>query len=128
MGIEWGLAGSVMLSGLTIVFLILIILIATVEITGRVVKSAEKKSGPPAAQPTPVPAQKPAPESAPAPAVQTGIEEETVAVISAAVYSCLESSGGAAAYAIKSISRGHAAGGGRPVWGFAGMQHNTRPF
>jgi sodium pump decarboxylase gamma subunit len=122
LGINWGQAGSVILSGLVIVFLILIILIAAVELTSRLVKSAEKKTQ--AAAPAPV---KAAPVAAPAPLVQAGIEEETVAAISAAVYTCLEgaSGAGAPAYAIKSIAR---ASGVRPVWGFAGMRENTRPF
>jgi sodium pump decarboxylase gamma subunit len=122
LGIDWGQAGSVILSGLVIVFLILIILIAAVELTSRLVKSAEKKTQ----QSAPAPV-KTAPVAAPAPLVQAGIEEETVAVISAAVYSCLESASGASApaYAIKSINR---AAGVRPVWGFAGMRENTRPF
>jgi sodium pump decarboxylase gamma subunit len=120
LGIDWGQAGSVILSGLVIVFLILIILIAAVELTSRLVKSAEKKT--PAAPPAPV---KAAPVAAPAPFVQAGIEEETVAAISAAVYSCLDSGPSVPAYTIKSISR---ASGARPVWGFAGMRDNTRPF
>jgi sodium pump decarboxylase gamma subunit len=123
LGINWGQAGSVILSGLVIVFLILIILIAAVELTSRLVKSAEKKTQ--AAAPAPVLA--PPTVAAPAPFVQAGIEEETVAAISAAVYCCLENAtgAGAPAYAIKSISR---ASGVRPVWGFAGMRENTRPF
>jgi sodium pump decarboxylase gamma subunit len=122
LGINWGQAGSVILSGLVIVFLILVILIAAVELTSRLVKSTEKKTQ--AAAPAPVTA---APVAAPAPLVQAGIEEETVAAISAAVYCCLENATGASApaYAIKSISR---ASGVRPVWGFAGMRENTRPF
>jgi sodium pump decarboxylase gamma subunit len=125
LGIDWGQAGSVILSGLVIVFLILIILIAAVELTSRLVKSAEKKTQ--TSAPAPVKTA-PAPvKTASAPVVQAGIEEETVAVISAAVYSCLENAPGvsAPAYAIQSISR---ASGVRPVWGFAGMRENTRPF
>lgn len=121
MSVDWGLAGSTTLSGLAIVFIALIILILAVMITGKIVNSVAGKSG--ASTPSPKAA---APKLVP-PAVQTGIEEETVAAISAAVYSCLDAvpENKGVSYAIKSISR---AAGGRPVWGFAGMQQNTRPF
>lgn len=129
MNFDWELAGAVILSGLAIVFMILILLIWMVMITGKIVNSASKTTATPAAAPKPAaPAVKPAVSAAPtAPVVQSGIEEETVAAISAAVYSTLNtaSSSGDVSYVIKSISR---ATGGRPVWGFAGMQHNTRPF
>lgn len=121
MNVDWGLAGAVILSGLAIVFIVLIVLILLVMLTSKIVNSATEKSAATAARLV-GPATKPA-----VPVVQSGIDEETVAVISAAAYSYLniagENKGGN--YAVKSISR---ATGGRPVWGFAGMQQNTRPF
>lgn len=58
------------------------------------------------------------------PVVQAGIEEETVAAIMAAI-SCMTEPDSGARYVVKSISRSKSE---RPVWGFAGIQQNTRPF
>jgi 2-oxoglutarate dehydrogenase E2 component (dihydrolipoamide succinyltransferase) len=136
------------------VFLILIILIVCVNITGRIVRgssqAAKAKAEPakaasapaaapaPAVQPAPAAVPAPAVQAAPAaPAVQAGIDDETVAVISAAVYAGLGTEAPAdpfAAYRIQSIAQApaataeSAAPAERPVWGFAGMRHNTRPF
>lgn len=124
MNVDWTLAGAVVLSGLVIVFLILIILIFAVELVSRLVTGAEKATRHAAPSetkpliPAPMPAQNPV-------SVAQDIEEETAAVISAAVYSYINETAPGAAYAIKSITRST---GKRPVWGFAGMQQNTRPF
>lgn len=124
MGVDWVLAGSVVLTGLVLVFVILIVLIMVVELTSRIVNSAEKGSGaaPAKAESAAVVVQNTA--ALQAPRVQAGIEEETVAAIMAAV-SCMADSVSGTKYAVKNISR---ATSGRPVWGFAGMQQNTRPF
>lgn len=120
------MAGSVILSGLVIVFLILIFLIWCVHLTGKAINGTNRqpagnsRPAPPAGNAMPV-----VPASPAAPVVQQGIEEETVAAISAAVYCCMAEADPGVSYAIKSINR---VTGGRPVWGFAGMQQNTRPF
>lgn len=126
---NWNLAGAVILSGAVIVFLILIILILVVTVTGRIM-NREKEKPQPQASPPAAPAT--APKSAPAPMpvpkvpnVQAGIGEETVAVIAAAVAAVMDEESPGAAYAVTEIKRQR---GERPVWGFAGMQQNTRPF
>lgn len=59
-----------------------------------------------------------------APAIEAGIDEETVAAIMAAI-SCMTDSESGTTYAVRSINRAQS---GRPAWCFAGMQQNTRPF
>lgn len=123
MNIDWGLAGAVILSGLIIVFVILIILILCVMATGKIVVRAGQKAS---FAKSPAEPESSAPVLRPAASLNAvGIEEETVAAISAAVYSYMDITSPGVSYAIKSISR---ATGKRPVWGFAGMQQNTRPF
>lgn len=133
MSVDWGLAGAVVLTGLVLVFAILIVLICVLVLTGRIVGSTADKSVTStgaASKPAPPVLSVPKPVAvvpAPKPVVQDGIEDETVAVIMSAVYTSLGGSTGdnGVSYAIQSIKR---ATGGRPVWGFAGMQQNTRPF
>ena len=58
--------------------------------------------------------------------VEDGIEEEVVAVISAAIAAMMSAEGvPAGSYAVKSVKRAREA---RPAWAMAGMQQNTRPF
>lgn len=121
---NWSLAGSVVLSGLVIVFIVLIILIGVVNLTGRLTGAMSK----PAPKPAPVPAMPAVSPIAPpvsAPAVEQGIGGETVAVISAAVAAMMDEQAPGTAYAVTGIQHART---NRPVWGFAGMQQNTRPF
>lgn len=119
MSIDWSLAGAVILTGLVLVFVVLAILIVIVNITGRMVHGASMKQTAPAPGPVSVT------QASPVPAVQSGIEEEIVAVIAAAASSYMEATEPGKSFAVTSISRSQ---GPRPVWGFAGMQQNTRPF
>lgn len=119
-----------MLSGMTIVFIALVVLIALVALMGKVFGVAKKQpaavpasAGPSAPAAAPAPAVRPA---TPVMAVQSGVGEEAVAAISAAVAVVMGESGAPGGdYAITSIRRSKDL---RPVWGFAGMQQNTRPF
>lgn len=126
---DWNLAGAVILSGLVIVFAILIILILVVVVTGNLMNRNATKPKPPApppasATPTPPPAaSQPAPPSSAS--IVPGVSGETVAVISAAVAAIMDETAPGTPYAITGIQRDR---GSRPVWGFAGMQQNTRPF
>ena len=113
--------GEVVIPGLLITFIALIILIFAVWVMGRIF-SAKKKTDKPAPQAPAAPAAKAA---APAPVVASGISGETVAAISSAVACYMEESAPGVSYAIRSIGRPRES---RPVWGFAGMQQNTRPF
>ena len=111
MNVDWSLAGAVVFSGLIIVFFLLCILIGAVTLIGNIIDRSQKKGDD-------------VPSAIPAPAIETGIAEETVAVISAAIQCMSETSPGTT-YKIASINRHTST---RPVWGFAGMQQNTRPF
>lgn len=91
---------------------LLVILIWLVILTVRVMNGTRnKKAGMPALAGVSV--------------ARDGISEETVAAISAAVYAYMSETEPGALYRIAGISR---TAGVRPVWGFAGMQQNTRPF
>jgi len=123
--------GEVVIPGLLIVFLALIILICVVTLMGRFLSASSKKKADKKTPQAPVnaaPAQTSARASAvqsAAPNVAAGIPGETVAAISAAVACYMQESAPGVSYAIQSISRPRES---RPVWGFAGMLQNTRPF
>ncbi|HHY52967.1 MAG TPA: OadG family protein [Clostridiales bacterium] len=124
--------GEVVIPGLLIVFLALVIMIYLVMLASRIIgamvnKKAAKQVAPQAsvgAAPVQATAPAPAVRNA-APAVAAGIPGETVAAISAAVACYMQESAPGVSYAIQSISRPRES---RPVWGFAGMLQNTRPF
>ena len=122
--IDWNLAGTVIFSGLLIVFIVLGLLIYIVYAMGKLLgsKKAESQPGPVHAAAAPAPVR-----GIPAPAVQAGTPLETVAAISAAVAAYMEEAAPGVPYAVKSIRR-QPTQGARPVWGFAGMRQNTRPF
>ena len=116
----------VLITGLVVVFLMLIALTLIIKIYGTIVYnvSNRKKEAPksePVSAPAPLPQK--AVVTAPAPAVEDGIPGEVVAAIAAAVY-CVE---GVSFSAVKSIRRAKA-GGSRSAWGMAGVLDNTRPF
>lgn len=121
---EKGIASAkVVLTGFVVVFAVLILLIFIIKIYGGIVTKAQqsgKKKVVEKEKATPVPA-KPV-SSAPAPAVQDGVNEEVVAVISAAVATMYGSPEKARIKSIKKSS------GGRSAWANAGLLDNTRPF
>lgn len=103
---------TVLLTGLAIVFIMLIALTFIIKGYGSAVKQLQDKLG-----------GKPSlPVSTGSPVVQEGIPEEVVAAISAAVYMMY----GTSATQIKSIRR--AAPSSRSAWRMAGLLENTRPF
>lgn len=117
-----GDAGMTVLIGLVVVFAALILLTLIFVLFGRVASAGSrgKQEEKPAA---PVPAVKAAPAvTAPAPQVQSGISEEVVAAIAAAV-ACMAPDG--KRYAVRSVRR---AGGDRSAWAAAGLAESTRPF
>jgi sodium pump decarboxylase gamma subunit len=116
--------GEVVIPGLLIVFIALIVLIFVVLIMGRIL-SAKTKTDTPAPQVSVDNATPAVQTAAPAPVVAAGIPGETVAAISAAVACYMHESAPGVSYTIQSISRPRQS---RPVWGFAGMLQNTRPF
>lgn len=124
---DFVLAGTVILSGVGIVFLVLVVLTLIVSLFGKVMSRGSSK---PDAGTTKVvsapPPQKAAPTAPPAPmqASQDDIPEEVIAVISAAVSAVMGSEG----FVIKSVKRAKEAAGSRNPWSLAGMMHNTAPF
>lgn len=118
---------SVVITGIVVVFIALILLILFVSLYGKIFecinKSVEKKKE--AAKAAKADAPKPAPKpSAPAaPVIEDGIEEETVAVIMAAI-SAMESTSGKK-LVLRSVKTAKPQ---RPVWSAAGITENTRPF
>lgn len=121
-----GLSLVVLISGLLVVFLVLILLTALIWLYGNIVSNisgkggtkqnkAEKKPEPVAAPKAIAPVKKASAEAKP------GIPGEIIAVIAAAVAS-LE---GGSKYVIRGVKRSKPS---RSAWGTAGVMDNTRPF
>lgn len=123
---EKGIASAkVVLTGFVVVFVVLILLIFIIKIYGGIVTKAQQ-TGKKKKKVVEKQEVKSAPSSpvtaAPAPAVQDGVSEEVVAVISAAVATMYGSPEKARIKSIKKSS------GGRSAWANAGLLDNTRPF
>ena len=119
--------GTVVITGISIVFGVLVLLYLLITLEGVIFTAIdnkkkgikpEKKAPVAAAKPTPAPAAKAAVKTA---AVEQGIPGEIIAVISAAV-AAME---GGSRYTIRSLSRVKQ---GRSAWGGAGVASNTEPF
>ncbi len=120
---------SVVITGMSVVFIALILLVLFVSIYGGIFNKANKKkqakqeAEKKAAEAekvtaAPVKVQQPA-----APEVQDGIEEEIVAVIAAAVAAMGAQSG--KKLVVRSVKRSISQ---RDAWSAAGLADNTRPF
>ncbi len=116
----------VLISGLLVVFLVLILLTGLIWLYGAVVSNISGKGG----KKQDKTEKKPQPVAAPkaatsvkkaAPASKAGIPGEIIAVIAAAVAS-LE---GGSKYVIRGVKRSKSS---RSAWGTAGVMDNTRPF
>ena len=105
-------------SGLSIVFIALIVLIISVSLISLALKRNKNQSSVKSIVTTPQPDKKILP------VVEDGISDEVVAVIAAAI-AAMSSETEGTTYAIRGIKAIRTA---RPVWAFAGMQENTRPF
>ncbi len=107
--------------GISLVFLILVILTLVILLQGKIFDSLAAGKKQKAAAAAPAAPQKAAPAvPAPAPAIEEGIPPEVVAAIAAAVAS-LE--GGK--YTLRSLTR---VKDGRGAWGLAGAVSGTEPF
>lgn len=128
------LAMTVLITGLVVVFCVLILLTFIIKGYSTLIynaqnkkkgnkgsgsKKMEQKKEAPKPQVTKAVTQSP---SAPVKA-ETGIPGEIIAAISAAI--AVMNDGTGTSYTIKSVKR---AAGSRPVWGTAGLMENTRPF
>ena len=123
-----GTVASVVITGIVVVFIGLVLLILLVSIYGKIFdvinsraarKAEEAKKAAEAAKAV----AKPEPITAAAPVVEDGIEEETVAVIMAAI-SAMSSAEGKK-LVLKSVKTAKPQ---RPAWSTAGIIDNTRPF
>lgn len=123
-----GTVASVVITGIVVVFIGLVLLILLVSIYGKIFdvinsraarKAEEAKKAAEAAKA----ATKPEPAKVAAPVVEDGIEEETVAVIMAAI-SAMSSAEGKK-LVLKSVKTAKPQ---RPAWSTAGIIDNTRPF
>lgn len=123
-----GTVASVVITGIVVVFIGLVLLILLVSIYGKIFdvinsraarKAEEAKKAAEAAKA----ATKPEPVKVVAPVVEDGIEEETVAVIMAAI-SAMSSAEGKK-LVLKSVKTAKPQ---RPAWSTAGIIDNTRPF
>ncbi len=116
------LATTVVLVGLSIVFITLIGLTLVFMLYGKIVNNVVNKKKD---EPTPPAPTKAAVKSAPvaSPAVETGIGDDVIAAIAAAVACMMGDS--TSGYTIRSVKR---AVPSRKVWQAAGIMQNTRPF
>ena len=98
----------VTITGIVLVFLILVLLMAIITLEGKIFDAMNsKKAAAPAA----------APAKAAAPQVEAGIPGDVVAAIMAAIYSM-----GNGKYVLKAVRRG------KNGWGKAGVNDTTAPF
>lgn len=115
----------VTLTGIVLVFAILVLLMAIIMLEGKIFDSMDKKKAAAKAAPkapaAPAPAAKAAaaqaPAAAPAPQVEAGIPGDVVAAIMAAIHAM-----GNGKYVLKAVRRGNNG------WGKAGVNDTTAPF
>ena len=117
----------VTITGIVLVFAILVLLMAIITLEGKIfdamngkkaVAKAVAKAAPKAAAKPAAPAAKPVAAQAPAaPQVEQGIPADVVAAIMAAIYSM-----GNGKYVLKAVRRG------KNGWGKAGVNDTTAPF
>ena len=114
-----GTVASVVITGIVVVFIGLVLLILLVSIYGKIFDVINSRAARKAEE------AKKAAEAAKAvaPVVEDGIEEETVAVIMAAI-SAMSSAEGKK-LVLKSVKTAKSQ---RPAWSTAGIIDNTRPF
>ncbi len=123
---------AVVITGLAVVFIGLILLIALVWLYGKIFQvindKAAKKAAAAAAAKSEAKTEK-APAPAPAPVIEDGIEEEVAAVIAAAISAYGAQTG--KKLAVRSIRSADGGSGSRRVrnaWGAAALSEATRPF
>ena len=111
----------VTITGIVLVFLILILLMAIITLEGKIFdsmnakkKAAKEAAKAPAAQPA-APVQQAA--AAPAPQVEEGIPGDVIAAIMAAIHAM-----GNGKYSLKAVRRS------KNGWGNAGVNDTTAPF
>ena len=109
----------VTVTGIVLVFLILVLLMAIITLEGKIFDGLASKKKAAASKPA-APAKPAAPvqqAAAPAPQVEEGIPGDVVAAIMAAIYAM-----GNGKYTLKAVRRG------TNGWGKAGVNDTTAPF
>lgn len=112
---------SVVVTGLTVVFLALILLIIFISLFGKIFDGINKAQAKKMEKQKAAPVEK-APSAKAVPVVEDGIDEETVAVIMAAVSAMNSTSKG---FAVKSIKKSAGITNG---WARAAALEGTKPF
>lgn len=121
---DWGTTWSVVITGLLVVFCILIILTLIIFGYGTLVyKIQNRKKDPPVPKTPDQPEAKEVVNVQEASVQEEGISGEIIVAIAAAVATTGQRTG--TSYSIRSVRR---SAGTRPVWGAAGLMENTRPF
>lgn len=121
MKMEMSYVIAVVITGLVVVFLGLVLLIAFITLVGKIFEKIDKSK---AAKKTEETVPVPAPKAAPA--VQTADGDEIIAVISAAV--AMMSAADGKPYRIKSVKPAAGKGSSRSAWAAAGLRDYTNPF
>lgn len=117
---------AVVITGLVVVFLGLVLLIAFISAIGAIFKKIDrKKAAAKAAEATEKPAEAPKAAVQPA-AVSNSDSDEVIAVISAAV--AMMSAADGTSYRIKSVKAAAQNGSSRSAWAMAGLRETTNPF
>ncbi len=116
---------AVVITGLVVVFLGLVLLIAFITAIGAIFKKIdEKKAAAKAAEAAEKPAE--APKAAVQPAASSSDDDEVIAVISAAVAMMAAADG--TTYRVKSVKAAAQNGSSRSAWAMAGLRETTNPF
>lgn len=124
----WGSVGIITITGILVVFFILVILIFLFWVLGKTFQTIDKNKAAKAEAAKKAAAPAPAPAAAPAP-VEEIVEEddnddEIMAVISAAIAAYAEEEG--TSYTIRDVKKRDKRA--RSAWSLAGIGENTRPF
>lgn len=114
---------GIIISGLAVVFLVLLLLVGFVNMFGSFFKKDKKE--PPVKQ-SPLPKQEVKKAVTPAPKENADDNDEIIAVISAVVAQMSIQDG--KQYKIKSVKAKNQKSSGRPVWASEGLRQNTNPF
>ncbi len=119
---------AVVITGLVVVFLGLVLLIAFISIIGKIFATIDKKKNSAAKAASQAASKADAPAKAAAPVLQASDsnEDEIVAVISAAVAMMGEAEG--KAYRVKSVKAAAGNSSSRNAWASAGLRESTNPF
>lgn len=113
---------AIVITGLSVVFLGLLLLIGFVSVFGFIFTRKKKPKKVENLQKIEQSVKQSVNETV-APVIENGISDEEIAVIAAAIAAISEKSG--KPLAIKSVTRSR---NQRPVWASAGLNDNTRPF